>query len=549
MVEAVVNSSMIRPIDLSATFLVAAAVLGADAGYPAGFLGSGAGAGIDGSSAVNYFENAGTDLVAGNYYGAWSDFDGGATIDLTGNGSSFSVHFRVSSTYNSVDTVRIVLKSGAGTTDYGYWDFPVSTNDVVTWKCFRVHGTPDGTGGTFDPANITGLSLQVRVSAPDQYAMSIFWDQPIFVDGRAMLGDSGAITQTSMQGYFDLLNRVSSSDVRSMLINKAGTTFELGFGAEFVSEDYLDSTVATGIAFMAPDGIGIRSVPTGFYQLAFTPPINGSQIRSGFTAATISADYDLIIDASASGCSLQFSASLFAGVNDVDISGSGAVFSSSNILSPATVDIGDADLRGLTVDSCDGPVVITSDLITGSVLNVTNPVSDSLQFDLVAGDYSDLTFNIPASTVNISLGGSFNLAGIQSGGSVEFDNLSASDSIITINSDITTAVASPTTGGGNITFVVDATISLSVTVLDDETGAPINGARVRLMRVSDNSQLIEGSTDTQGLISTTINYDSDTPVFGWAREMDLAGDDYFPEDISGTYTNNGFAATVRLRKY
>lgn len=545
-------SNIIRPIDLSTTFLTAAAVGGADQAYPDGFVGTAAGPGIDGTSAINYFTNDNNATVVDDWYGAWGAFTSPTTLDMSSISKAFLVHFRVSSGFNSVYQIRISLRSGTGTVNWGYWDFDVNTNDIVTYKVFRVEGTPDGTIGTFDNTDVTGVSLQARVNSTDVYALSTWWDQFLFIDGPVVFEDAGTPTQVSMQSYFDLLKRDSSEDYRCMLVNKAGTTFELGFPVEFRCDDYQDSTVATGLAFMAADGIGIRSVSSGFYQLRFIPPANSTLVFSGFTAATVSADYDLFIDASASGCSLDFNASLFAGVNDVEFSGVGFTIASSNLLSPVNCDLADGLFNNFTIDACDNPVVITSDLTANSVISITNPVSESLQFNLPSGDYSDLIFNLSSSTVNFnSSGTAWDISGISSGGSIEFDNLVSGDVEAVVSDSLTYSIASPTTGGGNIILSTpQTTVDLVVTAIDNSTNLPVQGARVRLTAAAGGSEvigtvLLEGLTDSSGLISTTYVYSGNQPVTGTVRQG-TTQPYYKPSSLGGSITSGGYNVPVSL---
>lgn len=104
------------------------------------------------------------------------------------------------------------------------------------------------------------------------------------------------------------------------------------------------------------------------------------------------------------------------------------------------------------------------------------------------------------------------------------------------------AVASGSTAVVNVTA---NQITIEVTVQDD-TGTPINGAHVYLEKLTGHVQLINGSTNASGYISTQIDYDSDTTIKGWAREFDLLGSDRVPSDIDGQYTASGFSITLKL---
>jgi hypothetical protein len=96
-----------------------------------------------------------------------------------------------------------------------------------------------------------------------------------------------------------------------------------------------------------------------------------------------------------------------------------------------------------------------------------------------------------------------------------------------------------------VTLVFD-TITLQVTVLDATDDTPLTTAHVQLLKDSDKSVLLSGAVNGSGVISTSIPYDADTNVVGWAREHNMSGVDYTQQDFSGEYTINGFFITIRL---
>ena len=96
-----------------------------------------------------------------------------------------------------------------------------------------------------------------------------------------------------------------------------------------------------------------------------------------------------------------------------------------------------------------------------------------------------------------------------------------------------------------VTLVFD-TITLEVTVLDATDDTALTTAKVHLLKDSDKSELMSGAVNGSGVLSTSIPYDADTDVVGWAREHDMIGTDYTQQDFSGEYTINGFFITIRL---
>jgi hypothetical protein len=100
--------------------------------------------------------------------------------------------------------------------------------------------------------------------------------------------------------------------------------------------------------------------------------------------------------------------------------------------------------------------------------------------------------------------------------------------------------------GTAVVNIITTVITLQVTVLDATDDTAITTAHVQLLKDSDKSVLLSGAVNGSGVISTTISYDTDTDVVGWAREHNVSGTDYTQKDFSGQYTASGFFITIRL---
>lgn len=99
-----------------------------------------------------------------------------------------------------------------------------------------------------------------------------------------------------------------------------------------------------------------------------------------------------------------------------------------------------------------------------------------------------------------------------------------------------------TTIGANI--VVNNVVTIKITV-KDTSGAPIEGARVYIRRVSDSSVIINGLTDVSGTISLSYNYTGIDSVIGWARKSTTSP--YYKQSIiSGDINASGFSTTVSM---
>ncbi len=104
------------------------------------------------------------------------------------------------------------------------------------------------------------------------------------------------------------------------------------------------------------------------------------------------------------------------------------------------------------------------------------------------------------------------------------------------------------TGTNGDVMIVNA-VPITVEVLDDTDGIGINLAHVLLLLESDHATVVlSGATNTSGIITTTLSYPgSPVSLVGWARQWDLAGDDYVAKDIGGTVTPAGLYLLVRLK--
>lgn len=189
----------------------------------------------------------------------------------------------------------------------------------------------------------------------------------------------------------------------------------------------------------------------------------------------------------------------------------------------------------------------------GADINGSTLIDAPLHFTAppVAADIKDVTFRDCATNaihITDAGAGTLTLDGVKFSGNnndIEFSHSTGNITIQLINGADTPSYT--VTGAGTVTPPSTA-VTLEVTVLDDATGLPIQDAHVLLLKESDKSELLNASTNASGIASTSINYDADTNILGWVRQMDLAGIDYVPKNISGTYTASGFSATVRLQQ-
>jgi hypothetical protein len=188
--------------------------------------------------------------------------------------------------------------------------------------------------------------------------------------------------------------------------------------------------------------------------------------------------------------------------------------------------------------------------VSGSVITV-KASSFSSSIESVSGT---ITFKTAFNLSSLRLTGAVHYD-LGADSTIQFSKVTVDDNIynddnshkLTINLvDTSTGTAGdPGTGNGQTNIVHPVT--LKVTVLD-ESGSGINLAHVILLKDSDNSTVLSGTTNSSGIYSTTYNYTSNIPIHGWARQYDLTGDDYNEKAFSGTITSTGFETVLTLIK-
>lgn len=107
----------------------------------------------------------------------------------------------------------------------------------------------------------------------------------------------------------------------------------------------------------------------------------------------------------------------------------------------------------------------------------------------------------------------------------------------------------PTIRTAGATVTVQNAVTVTVTVKDASTLAPIENARVLLEKVSDGTDILPPSslTNASGVVTTGYAFTGDTAVTGTARRASAAlGTLYKPGAISGTITSAGLDVTILL---
>ena len=302
------------------------------------------------------------------------------------------------------------------------------------------------------------------------------------VQGPLTFGDSGAATDS----YFEDSGVVVAFEDRDIDNDKYYLNVEGNSGATnyFVLRN---STIVTAGPYVSMNFAG------GNINTLTLEGITFSALGNGITFSTL---------ADASGHSVT-----------------GCLFDGCGIVYPGDV----------TMDGCTFRNAVDSNGAIEWDLNVTEENQDNMSF------YSDGTGHAIYIDIDTASPTTFNIDGYlfdgyagQSGtaGNRVFYISNPSDGDITIN--LTNSSATNIQGGGDgfsyelatgttSTVSVNQTVTLTVTVVDED-GDPIEGARVRIQKASDGSEVTQGTTNSSGVYSDgTYNYTGDLAVVTKAR--------------------------------
>lgn len=259
-------------------------------------------------------------------------------------------------------------------------------------------------------------------------------------------------------------------------------------------------------------------------------------IISGNPGGATARKPDIIVTGTAGA--LDFSGRAFDGLRIMTLT-SGVTMNNASIANSGVITLGGATAAGCSVSAGTGTEAVATDDLD---------LLDGWSFTSAGTGYA---VDLGTVSSSVTMGWNCTTSGYAAtDGSTGDETILvdiASPNVLTINSSGTKPTIHKT-GTGTVT-VLEAQITIAVTVLDDDTGSAIGTtARVLLYDKSDYStEILNAACSAGGVASTTQSYVSDIEVEGWAREMSLTGTDYTPLDISGTVTSTGFTFTARLK--
>jgi len=128
----------------------------------------------------------------------------------------------------------------------------------------------------------------------------------------------------------------------------------------------------------------------------------------------------------------------------------------------------------------------------------------------------------------------------------DYDVNNTSGGLVTIPLSGTSNGNSYNPGGDTVDF--EASVTLTFHVIDEESDADIEDARINIVNAATKAELYQIETNASGIATQSHTYAGEVGIEGWIRQMDIAGDDYTPKDFSGTIKSTGFDAEIKLTK-
>lgn len=185
---------------------------------------------------------------------------------------------------------------------------------------------------------------------------------------------------------------------------------------------------------------------------------------------------------------------------------------------------------------------VLADTCTVQYCNFVSADDRAVEMSSTTHNISDSNFISCPYGVQIPNTGTYTFNALMfSGNTTDIDNTSGGS--VTVNC---VNGSNPTTFTGDTTIV--NTVYLTVWV-EDEEGAALQGAAVRIERLSDNQQLMNEETDVTGKAEETYNYVGDENIEVRIRKSS-SGEParYFSYKTSGTITSGGYTLTAVLIK-
>lgn len=393
------------------------------------------------------FRDGSTSVTDGLQYSGYASF--ASAVDITGQ-NSILIHLARDTWNSGTESISVALLSGGTTTNYRIYPAPgLEALGVREYQTYILgNDTTLTEGGTFDPADVTGIAVLIDCNRDGSFRISAAISQIIYIDGGITLLGGEIGDKANLSSIFNLATD-NSSDAVCDVINEVGNFYGIKCSLT-ISADLFEET-QSGLFFLSnPDQYYISS---DYYKFI----VDGASVL--FTSSQVSSlvNYDETYTSGASETHTLTQVSKFGG-GDTTFTESGGNITVSGAYSGrnSITFNGGETVNNPNIDACG--LVTIAGALTSPRMTISNPTDDALQFDVEP----DETYNIELTgTINLNYGGHTgdftDLTGLN-GGTFTFDALDAStdytvrvlDLALVSGLDGSNQITS-TTGGGTIT--------------------------------------------------------------------------------------------------
>jgi len=474
-------------------------------------------------SAVEYYTISTVNMSANGYHVyIWMNCAG--IIDTQANGG-----------------YRIVLYTDSS----NYATFYVGGSDThgTGWllMCCDASASPDLETGTFDPSDVTRIGVQfkvlsVAVKQGQVFVYNVFWDAVRYGTGHTIT--SGASDDAEYEdifqyevsdNYFGVILKAYGSYIQNGAIILGGTGTET---IDFVIDGEI--IVFPSNPYVASDFYKIT--PLGNVTNPTYVDIRNSVIKSAGLEK-------YVIDSSGANIdtfNLQNSTLDNAGIC---IFQTGQTITSVVFTGCDGIDPNGATLSLITISNSSAIGTATGSLIINS--KAEGELCDDMVFSEYTGattyavfvdasvtefDMDNWVFDDPDNTTSYAL------------------YWAGTSGTLTINAlngtNLGTAGCVAASGGA---VVVINAVSLTINI-EDESGDPIENAKVAIYKTSDDTELMNELSTGLGVATEAYSFSGDTPIYWRVRKSSEGSTRYEYKNGTGTIDSNGFTTTVQLKE-
>jgi hypothetical protein len=516
-------------------------------------IGGGAGAGTENTI---YLQGAGsigrkvTDTSApGSGFGA----EPATTQDLTATGTyqTALLKFNVTTSpdLQSLANVGLALRIGSSAT--AYYQYDVEGSDTYParggWLTLAIDpniaGYRDATNGNPALTAVDYWGILALFTAGGAKDLNVLLDAIDIGNGLSMTGGTGADPDGTFADFVSFDEGTSNNRFGYAFTNSIGLevngTLEIGVVPPCVFTDsdkvvsFSDGRFAAGWSGLS---LGLTNSADNITWSGMTFLGKGTQAGTTDTRPILVADGTTGVH-TATACLFDAFASLTLT--------SVCTYSNCSITNSGAITPAGADMTGCTVLA--PTVAADASAVVWNVATDPNGLLDNMSIEKGANAHHAIEFGLNSPTTmtleGIDFSG-FNATDAQNDSTLY---IARTTGTVTINLSNCTGNVSYKSAGAIV--VIQASVPVTITVLDDSTGLPIaNTPRVALYNDTTNALIDSAAVNGSGVYSYSYTAATPQAIFGWVREQDLSTPDYVQQDFSGTIGSGGFTLTIRLKR-